>query len=388
MFKKMSEDTGLRLKHLRRIFVEDTTPEPIAPSLPETKFPIISLVASTDARYLPHLGALIASVLSNANQGMFIDFLVLDGGLAEYDRRSLISLESIHPNCKISFIDMSREFEGFQTTSFFTISTFYRLAMPRILINRDRVLFLDTDMIVTGDVAELFQIDLGEMVIGAVRDLIMKSFYAAGVRSNSETGGQLARNYLCDYLGMGCKADEYFQAGVILFDLKKFREAFLGERMIMDMAQNHYWFLDQDVLNKHLLGKTKFIGHEWNVVTLDVEHKSFLSKSEAAIYIKSLQSPKIVHFAGFYKPWESSESQFRHYYWYYLRLTPWYEITLLNYLEKHRPSTILSAEPAQMAGRAKQSIIRKFLRGIWHFLPRKIRLFMQPLAVMIKKIVN
>lgn len=374
---KMDTCPDLRIKKLTRVFVEDTVAKHTAPQLPNTTLKITSIVASTDQHYLPHMGALITSVLSNASKDRFIDFIILDGGLLDHDRRSMESLEQFHPHCRISFIDMSRDFIDIDVNSYFTRSTFYRLALPTILTNRDKVLFLDTDMIVLGDVCELFDISLDGYLIAAVRDLIMKTFCAMGVRSISATGGKPANVYISDHLKMGRRYVDYFQAGTIVFDLKKMRGSLIGEKMVRDLSTQTFWFLDQDVLNKHLVGHVKFIDHCWNTVLIDKNHIDYLSQSDIALYNDSLALPNIVHFAGTQKPWTTQNVQFSTYYWYYLRKTQWYDAVLFGYFSS------IYVDRNSIIPAPNNSITRRVLKKMWRLLPKHTKGVLYPIATKI-----
>jgi lipopolysaccharide biosynthesis glycosyltransferase len=227
--------------------------------------------------------------------------------------------------------------------------------LPNILKNRDRVIFLDTDMIVLSDIGYLFNVNLEGKVIGAVKDLIMKTFSSMGVKSLTEKH-ITTYVYLSDFLGLKSRVSEYFQAGTLVFDLKQMRQQLIAEKILKDLKEKQFWFLDQDALNKNLVGKVKFLDYGWNTVTIDEEHRANLTKMDNALYFQSQKSPKIIHYAGLDKPWSNFNNPFAYYYWFYLRLTPWYEEVFLNYLNKNAKK-ILKRKKKNFLFR-----IRKFLK--------------------------
>ena len=376
---KRDKNPKLKIRELRRIFVEDTTPGPVAPPIPETELPLLSVVASSDSAYLPHLAALIASVFDNARRDRYIDFVVLDAGLGEGAHKLLRDLEKIHPNCSISYVDMSKEYLDIEMHYYFTRSTLFRLSMPDILENRGKVLFLDTDMICLSDVSELFETDLEGAPVGAVKDLIMRSFYAMGVPSNSETGGLPATLYAADYLGMGDSRSDYFQAGTLLLDLEQLRARGVGKQAMDELKRRRFWFLDQCVLNMQLVGNVKFLDHAWNTVHLDDRHLSHLTKSEADSYYKSHENPKIVHYAGLGKPWDTGTNPLSHYYWYYLRMTHWYESVLIPFVDRRAAHIPRPLAPASSSAEViPKTRWPSFIRKPWKAtrpLRRRIRTF-------------
>ncbi|RFU45992.1 DUF4422 domain-containing protein [Paraburkholderia sp. DHOC27] len=376
---KIRNNPTLKVRYLRRVFVRDTKIYAQCPDLPDTPLEIVSVVAATDHNYVSHMAALVASVFSNADRSKFIDFLILDGGITEDDKRGLRMLERIHPHAQISFVDMSMQFLDIEAHMYFTRATFYRLALPEIVKNRKKLLFLDTDVIVLDDVSKIFDFDLGDHAIAAVKDLIMHAFVSQGVSSLSTVGGTTAMKYLSDYLELADDYDKYFQAGVILFNLDKLRTENLSERMINDLRHKRYWFLDQDVLNKYLARDVLYLDAKWNCVNLPDDVSDALPSGLKVKYDRSIQAPSIIHYAGAQKPWNSFDSFFAHYYWYYLRLTPWYE-RAMSKLQKPQPASAPIMEQIR-----RTSPLRWAASRIWGSMPRFVRRAIWPVAVWLDK---
>jgi len=331
--KKLTDNKTLRVNHLPAVYVENTTPLfvlPNAPNSPTTKLPIIPVVMSSDSNYAPHLSVVIQSVLSNANKECFIDLIILDGGINYDDKKYLGNLTLSHPHCRINFIDMSSAFLDTPTNTYFTRATFYRLVLPKLLKNYNKLVFLDSDLVFLGDVKKLYETELGNNLIAATEDLTMQTFIKLSVPSSQETGGQPSHLYLQKKLGFNLEEDVYFQAGVLVLNLKGLRQEKLPDIMINDLKNTHYWFLDQDILNKHLKGRVKFIDQNWNNVFIPEDHLPYLSEEKMKVYKKSIASARVYHYAGINKPWKKSKALGGKHYWHYLRNTPWYEETLLQ----------------------------------------------------------
>jgi len=377
---EMKKNPQLKVTTLHRILIQDTSPAPSEPPLPKTDLPLITVVASSDQAYLPHLGALIVSVFENTNPDRYVDFIVLDGGLTEAERRLVRKLANAREYASVSFIDMRSQHLNIPVHSYFARATYFRLSLPKILEHRERVIFLDTDMVVVGDLAELADTDLGEASIAGVPDLIMRAFCEMKVPSLAACGGNEARIYLRDYLGMGERTRDYFQAGTLIMELGKLRSRNMVEKLCNDVAETTYWFLDQDAMNKNLLGHVKHLDNKWNVVHMDGRHVSALTAGDQLLYRNSLNAPAVVHYAGLGKPWINSKNPFSHYYWEYLRSTSWYETMLFSFLDRRY------AEPAprkSLLSRATGWVRRQAwrqARNVWHMLPAKVKIKMWPLA--------
>ncbi|WP_419906693.1 glycosyltransferase family 8 protein [Hoeflea sp.] len=154
----------------------------------------------------------------------------------------------------------------------------------------DRVLYLDTDIIVAGSVSELYHSPLIGNIIGAVRN--------PGVRHLEEFGGA---------------EDDYFNSGVMLIDLGKWRSEATGE-MTLGFLRKHpdkCVHADQCALNVTLSGKVLYLDNRWNVMGCLEERIETTNVS-------------IIHYAGGPKPWHDPE---RHpygiHYCNYSRTTPW-----------------------------------------------------------------
>ncbi|MDF1778536.1 MAG: glycosyltransferase family 8 protein [Rhizobiaceae bacterium] len=154
----------------------------------------------------------------------------------------------------------------------------------------ERVLYLDTDIVLAGSIEALYTTRLGHNIAGAVLNPGMKHLEKYGVCESS-----------------------YFNSGVLLIDMKKWREQHLDSKLQSFIAEhsNDCRFWDQCALNVVLLGNTLSLDNRWNVMSCLKEDGEFTNVS-------------IIHFAGDVKPWENPESHpFGIHYCNYSRGTPW-----------------------------------------------------------------
>jgi lipopolysaccharide biosynthesis glycosyltransferase len=380
---KLLDDKAVKAKEANRVFIADASLPPVGPDLPVSDLPIISIAASTDEMYVQHMAALVASTFATASKEHFIDFMILDGGVNSRDRVRLSELTKLHPHCRLTFIDMSRQHLDLPTNSYFTRGTFYRLSLPELLPNRRKVLFLDTDVVVRRDVASLFDLELGEYFVAAVKDIIMKSFVGLGVASIAETGSIRAGRYLADRLDLN-DPSAYFQAGVLLLNLEELRRCSLSTKMTHALRTERFWFLDQDVLNKFMAGKVMYIDGRWNSVQMDDYHLAALNAVERQVYELTLDDPWIIHYAGVFKPWKRTGHPHGARYWAALRNTTWYEEALFSYLES------LSRAKTSSASLSNHTLYRKSVslwlaRRVWRSLPLSVRKRLGPVADSVKR---
>ena len=383
LLKTRATDPSLKVKILPRVFLENSSARPRALKKVASERPVVSIVASTDRAYVAHMAGLLNSVLANARNNDFIDFIILDGGLADSERDELLAIAHKRDHTSLRFIDMSKQFTNVRVHYYFTRSTFYRLALPNLLPEHDRIIFLDTDMTVLKDLSPLMDVEFGNSLAAAVPDLIMRTFCAMGARSLAETGAIPAQRYLQEKIGLEREPKSYFQAGVIVFNLAGMRKVLLSERMINDISSNIYWFLDQDVLNKHLAGKVVPLDFRWNTVYIPEDHQIHLSKLDSEAYERTQQDPWICHYAGIGKPWERGSNPLSHHYWRYVRNTPWYETTLLKAarFENHTWASNTSDQAGNVSTVDRpKGLLWRGGSTIWRLFPSSLKRRLMPLG--------
>ena len=256
---------------------------------------VINICLSTDKFYLPHLTTTIKSIVEN-NQDFYLKIYIINKNL---DNKSFQGInESILHNRKVEIINCkfdSSFLNDFPVADHFSIETYYRLFINKFLGNK-KIIYLDSDLIVCGSLEELWNIKLGEFCIGAVAE------------------GPSIRH---EGLGMN-RNEEYFNAGVMLIDLKKWNEQFITEKCLafLEKFRRNIEFADQDALNGILKGKWLELDPKFNVSGRFFERKNRKSN------IPMPQNPLIVHFSGNIKPWHfASKHPFKKEYWYYRNKT-------------------------------------------------------------------
>lgn len=324
------------------------------------------MVSACDDNYTAHLAALIESIKANNRKAASIEYIILDGGIKQHNRTLLenqfyqgISKESN----KLTFIDCSNLYNEIRVHAHFSRATFFRLDLGKLLPNHERAIYLDCDTIVLADIDELWRTDLEEFAIAAAPDIIMMKFIRTHHLTPPSFGSMTAKQYVHDVIGIKDKAHQYFQAGVLVFDLNKFREIGESINFIGDLVADRYWFLDQDVLNKHFHWRYKELDSAWNCVNTSQEISCDLDPAWKEKSILDFSNPKIIHFAGGEeKPWNNISTPLGNVYWNYRKRTYWHD-SIRD--EAHHPSR----------NQAPRSIGNIYLiaRYIWRNLPVPVR---------------
>ena len=233
----------------------------------------------TDTNYLPHAYAMAKSLIARVSKDVV--FFILHDGVSESDiKRFNSSL-----NAEAQWFDLSKH-SVLNFTSLLHISraTYLRLALIEILPKEIlRILYLDVDMIVDGDISELWDENLDSKSCGAVVD--------PGV-----TASTFAERW--QLMGPGF----YFNAGMLLIDVQQFREKLVMERAVKILIADRGKcdLADQDALNVALWNDWKPLNPKWNFQRKHL-YKEFKSQYNTD------DAPKIIHFTESYKPWKNNE---------------------------------------------------------------------------------
>lgn len=326
LIKLLRDNPELKVKHLKITFLKNTDRIPdIQPAFKQNN---VAIAVSCNEYYMPILGVMLSSLLINSKQENNYDILVMrnkdedDSDDAVRYIKMLKELVSSYPNANIRFVDISGLIgsKKFFVRGNFTPETYFRLFLPQILNHYEKVLYLDADMVVCHDVAELYETDLNGALLGAVRDPII-----------SGSNKSVIYNKHNDMKKLGIKnIYDYFQAGVLLIDLKRISENGLCEQMIEYAATHDCDLVDQDVLNLFCQGKVKYINNKWNVDVnkIAMEVVPYAPAEMWKEYRNNRDHAYIYHFAGADKPWNDPFLDKAEVFWNAARKTAWYEIIL------------------------------------------------------------
>lgn len=320
-----------KIKELPTVVFLNTNPEiDIAPAFKKNN---VAIALSANDLYAPYVATVIASIRANSTPENNYDILVMNRDISIQNQERMQRVLKGQGNFSLRFIDISEFEEKFKPLflrGHFTVETWFRLLMPDILRKYNKVLYLDSDLVTTTDVAELYKVDTDRFLLAACHDADTAGLYN-GFEPNK-------KQYMDEVLKIKNPYD-YFQAGVLLFNLAEFRKAYTVSEMI-ELAGAYKWeLLDQDVLNYLAQGKVKYVDMAWNVM-FDwryIRIPKIISRAPKYLYdeyMKAHAQPKIVHYAGPDKPWDDPKCDYAEVFWQYARESGYYEVILEGMLSK------------------------------------------------------
>ena len=283
----------------------------------------VTLVSSDE--YAPFAAVVIQSIVANSNPQNNYDIVLLTDDMLMQNRWRIQQIASERKNISIRVLDISKMIKGFTfyTWAHFTKNTYYRLLVPDVFEKYDKVIYLDSDVIVNHDIAELFGTDVTGFYLGAAYDTHVVSYCTRNPPLEQ-------REYNIKTLKM-TNPEEYFQAGVSIFNVKKIREDFGPEYLITQGRKNTLRWLDQDLLNMLFHGKIKHIHNKWNVMISNVPENNdeiFLPDELRKEYFEARKNPGIIHYVGRGMPCYTTKPDLYEYFWKYARQSIFYEILI------------------------------------------------------------
>ena len=338
---------SLKVKRLGSVSILNPSTELF---LSEWKKDAITVVFASNEKFAPALGVCMNSLLEHTDPSRFYDIIVLESDISEFSKARLDLLVSRFPHSKLRFFNPKALLAGKQLqknpADHISLETYYRFLIADILPTYQKVLYLDCDTVILEDVAELAAVDLQGKVLAATIDVEIPAL-AGGL--DPDLGP-----YLSKVIGLR-KGEAYHQAGVLVLDLEKMRALHSVDAWIGLAGERKYRYNDQDILNKECRGLYHTLPMEWNLV-VDCNHRR-LPIIEAGPYSvlqeyrEARRHPKIVHYAGFEKPWDAPDSDFADVFWHYARTSEFYDRLLVMV-------QVSSASP-----RKQSLLMRLFPRG-------------------------
>ena len=264
---------------------------------------MLNVLFASDDNYVPFLSIAIVSLLkSNEKEFDKINIFILDDGISEKNK---IKLQNTMKNFECEFIFIkTKKLDKLdinlmvleRNMNISSLTTYSRLFISNLLPNNiDKILYLDCDSLIVGSVKEFWEENID-------------NYYCAGVLDCINTTIKNELGFSND--------DDYINAGVLLINLKKWREDNVEVKFIEFMAKNQhrYYQHDQGVINNVFKDKIKIVDPKYNLQihfqTFDYDLSRKFNCMETEYYSKEIveeaqKHPVFLHFCGgdYFRPW-------------------------------------------------------------------------------------
>ncbi len=255
----------------------------------------IPIFFTIDDAYAPCLAVALNSMIKNSSKNRNYKAIVLHQGLSEKNTNKLKALAT--ENFEIKITPMKNNFDVLDDRmsnrlrcDYFTLTIYFRLFIASMFTQYDKGIYIDSDVVVTDDIANLYDIEIGDNFIGACNDLSIADVPELVAYTEN---------------AVGVKKHEYINSGVLLMNLKKMRECDFEGHFLNLLNTYHFDSIapDQDYINAICNGKIHYLDESWDTMPNDAK--------------KPLDKTNLIHYNLFSKPWCYDGIQYGDIFWEY-----------------------------------------------------------------------
>ena len=259
----------------------------------------IPIFFATDDNYLPFLSITLESLWENSSHEYDYVMYVLHSGIRQEYQDKIMRYNKA--GFSISFVDVTERLEEIKADlhmrDYYTATTYFRVFIASMFPQYDKAIYLDCDTVILGDIAELYHLDMGDNML-------------AGAPCEGVNSFDVYKRYVTEVDGLN--PDYFFNAGVLLMNLKAFREEGFY-RQFADLLKKYKFSViqDEDYLNVLCQDRVLRLPRAWN-------------KSPVANDYLPREELRIVHYLMTWKPWRYADVPYQEYFWEYAERTEFY----------------------------------------------------------------
>lgn len=272
----------------------------------------IPIVFAIDNNVVMQCGVAITSLLFNASEETLYDINIIYEA-ARLSKNNLDFLADKFTSCEkmsLHFVEITNDFSTMPLSGeHSSVALYYRLAIPSLFPQLDKVIYADVDMVFQSDLAELYvkALNNGDW-IAAVPDFALDDKFSF-------------ESPLPSMVGKSVK--NYFNSGFLVMNLKALREHNV-EAVFKEHCKIKYGQNDQDVLNVVCNGKTELLPCIYNFQPCHFANYMW-GRKDAKVDFGELFKHGTLHYTGPHKPWNSLECVAADAWWHYYRKSPFYD---------------------------------------------------------------
>lgn len=263
----------------------------------------VYIVLACNNNYVPYLAVTIQSIIDTASKKRKYNVNILHSKITEENCNKVCNMAT--SNVNIRFINVAKKIadKNLYTKHHISEETYYRALIPELFPKVKKVAYIDCDLVVVKDIAELYDVDISQYTIGAVKNF--------------------CNQLMVDYIGSEIEIPytEYFNAGVLLLNLDEFRKRNVADKFFeLAQGEKRYNLMDQDMLNILCNKSVFYLDSRWNVSWQHVfkrENEFALLEQYKEEYARITKDPYIVHYTTEKKAWDYKRVPLAKYFWKY-----------------------------------------------------------------------
>ena len=261
---------------------------------------IIPIFFACDDNFVKYTVVSMQSIMANASRDEKYIIHILHTDIREDMQEKIVAMSD--ENFEVRFENVMSYLESVSEKlpirDYYSKTTYYRMFIAEMFPEYDKAIYIDSDTVVLGDIAELYHHDIGDNYVGGAHEQAMVQV---------DTYGRYVEEV------MGIDRNNYFNAGLMLINCVQFRENNILEKFVELLGV--YTFVvtqDEDYLNLLCHNKVCFIEQQWNT---EVFGEIGYDESEF----------KMLHYIMTSKPWHYEDCRLGEYFWKYAKETFVYE---------------------------------------------------------------
>lgn len=282
----------------------------------------IPIFFACDEEFVKYTMVSMKSIMENADRSRKYHIYILHMGITEATQAKVLAMAD--EEFAIDFVDVTDKMKSIADKlpirDYYSNTTYFRLFIPDMFPQYRKALYIDSDTIVVGNIAELYDHKLGKLYAGVCPDRVVAQ-----------------TDILGDYVEkvLGVKRTRYFNAGVMLMNCSQFRENHLLDEFL-EMLHVYLFVVaqDQDYLNLICKNQVLYMEPKWNA---QVFGELACPEEEVGLF----------HFNMAAKPWHYEDCRLAEYFWKYAKMTVDYDAIkegLANYTDEQRRNDSVSGE--------------------------------------------
>lgn len=282
----------------------------------------IPIFFACDEGFVKYTMVSMKSIMENADRSRKYHIYILHMGITEATQAKVLAMAD--EEFTIDFVDVTDKMKSIADKlpirDYYSNTTYFRLFIPDMFPQYRKALYIDSDTIVVGNIAELYDHKLGKLYAGVCPDRVVAQ-----------------TDILGDYVEkvLGVKRTRYFNAGVMLMNCSQFRENHLLDEFL-EMLHVYLFVVaqDQDYLNLICKNQVLYMEPKWNA---QVFGELACPEEEVGLF----------HFNMAAKPWHYEDCRLAEYFWKYAKMTVDYDAIkggLANYTDEQRRNDSVSGE--------------------------------------------
>lgn len=273
----------------------------------------ISIAYAPDDNYVNQTVVSMKSALEHNEQ---VEFIIMYSKLSA---ESMQKLGAVGGSLRLIKMDES-QFADLTLSKWVTVQAWFRIKLPDLCKDLDKVLYLDCDTLIRGNLDELFSLDLTDKYLAGVKDVWGVSKYVKR---------------------LGMKSGVYVNSGMLLFNCNYCRKEHFFDKVV-DFAKNNakiIEFCDQDSINKVVDEYKLVISPKYNLMDTWWRGGYYeFEGEEETEYLKAKEKPVIAHLTGLKPAFKGCGNKFKDEWWEVAKKTKIYDELLRDYMASKEPS--------------------------------------------------